>query len=101
MGGVSVEIMRKINGGDVDWALGAAIIQILESRTAGASSLPFSTDSVADIRVVGLVVVVCALVSLLLGRSAGRQRLRNMLFSAGIAAAPNALLNTRTFKTSP
>merc|ERR1712107_641408 len=30
--GVKVKVMRKINGGDVDWALGAALMQALAGK---------------------------------------------------------------------
>jgi len=33
--GVKVQVMRKINGGDVDWALGAALVHFLQSRANG------------------------------------------------------------------
>merc|ERR1712110_189990 len=64
--GVSVEIMRKINGGDVDWALGAAITHTLEQGAGSASSLPFGTDAVGDVRVLAFIIVTCAVLSLIL-----------------------------------
>ncbi|CAK9044494.1 Probable apyrase 5 (AtAPY5) (ATP-diphosphatase) (ATP-diphosphohydrolase) (Adenosine diphosphatase) (ADPase) (NTPDase) (Nucleoside triphosphate diphosphohydrolase 5) [Durusdinium trenchii] len=33
-----VKVMRKINGGDIDWALGAALVHLLQTRSTGPGS---------------------------------------------------------------
>merc|ERR1711879_1086589 len=36
-GGNEVQVKRKINGGDIDWALGAALVHLLQTRQSSIS----------------------------------------------------------------
>merc|ERR1712203_517407 len=54
--GIDVRVAHKINGGDVDWALGAALVHFLQGHAAASDDFSLGTPIAVLLLVVGLLV---------------------------------------------